>query len=229
MEIERTIPGARSEEAAGSAVVALDARSTAMWLMPIAAIVEALITILVMSSLGFFPPLMLFAFLLVALAAAGFARPAPRVFLTGGVLLAVFIALNFPFAVEGLINPIGSSHAWIDIVALVVGVAGAIGGFAAFVELRRGRPVVGAMRSPIGESLAILALGALVGTSYVSISGFGTLAASPGLGVANGVLTAPTQPPVELDALGTTFTQKTLQLSTGTGAVYVVNTDAVPH
>jgi plastocyanin len=69
----------------------------------------------------------------------------------------------------------------------------------------------------------------LVGASYVSISGFSTLEHTPGLGVANGVVAAPAQPPVELDAVGSTFTQKTLQLSTGPGTIYVVNVDAVPH
>lgn len=200
-----------------------------MWLMPIAALVEALITILVMSSIGFIPPLVVFLVILMALAVVGFARPRPRVFVTGGILLAVFIAMNLPFAIDGLIHPIGSSHAWTDIVAIVVGLAGAIAGFAAFVELRRGQPVIRPLRSPIGEALAILALGTLVGTSYVSISGFSALEGSPGLGVANGVQKAPVQAPVELDATGTTITQKTLQVSTGPGTVYVVNTDAGPH
>jgi plastocyanin len=200
-----------------------------MWLMPIAALVEALITILVMSSIGFIPPLVVFLVILGAIAVLGFVRPGPRVFLIGGIVLAVFIAMNLPFAIDGLIHPIGTSHAWTDIVAIVVGIAGAIAGFAAFVELRRGQPVVRALGSPIGEALAILVVGVLVGTSYVSISGFRTLEGTPGLGVANGVITAPAQAPVELDAIGSTFSQKTLQLSTGPGTVYVVNADAGPH
>ena len=229
MSVEGTIPGERVEDSGAGAVAASGGRSTAMWLMPIAALVEALITVLVMSSIGFIPPLVVFLVILVALAVVGFARPRPRVFVTGGILLAVFIAMNAPFAIDGLIHPIGSSHAWTDIVAIVVGVVGAIAGFAAFVELRRGQPVIRALRSPIGEALAILALGTLVGTSYVSVSGFSTLEGSPGLGVANGVQQAPVQAPVELDATGSTFTQKTLQLGTGPGTVYVVNTDAGPH
>ena len=77
--------------------------------------------------------------------------------------------------------------------------------------------------------MAILVVGLLVGTSYVSISGFRTLEGTPGLGVANGVITAPARAPVELDATGSTFSQKTLQLRSGPGTVYVVNSDAGPH
>jgi plastocyanin len=200
-----------------------------MWLMPIAAVVEALLTVNVMLSIGFIPPLVAFLVILGAIAILGFARPGPRVFLIGGIVLAVFIAMNLPFAIDGLIHPIGTSHAWTDIIALIVGVAGSIAGIAAFRELRHGRPVVGAMRSPIGEALVILVVGVIVGTSYVSILGFSTLEGTPGLGVANGVLQAPAQAPAELDAAGSVFTQKTLQLSTGPGTVYVVNADAGPH
>jgi plastocyanin len=228
MAVERAIPGARSEESSEVADVALGTRSTAMWLMPIAAIVEALLTIDAMISVGLLAPFVVITVVLVGVAVLGFVRPRPRVFMTGGILLLAYTALIFPFA-DGLIHPIGSSHAWTDIIGIVAGLTGAIAGFAAFVELRRGRPLVRALSSPIGEGLAILIVGVLLGTSYVSISGFGTLAASPGLGVTNGVLMAPTQPPIELDAPGTTFTQKTLQLSTGPGTIYVVNTDAVPH
>jgi len=227
MAIERTIPGARPAEAGGSAV-AVGTRSTAMWLMPIAAIVEALLTIDAMISVGFLPPFVVITVVLAGVAALGFVRPRPRVFMTGGILLLVYTAMIFPFA-DGLIHPVGSSHAWTDIIGIIAGLAGAIAGFAAFVELRRSQPTVRAFSTPIGEALAILIVGALLGTSYVSRSGFATLESSPGLGVVNGVLTAPTQPPVELDARGTIFTQKTLRLGTGPGAIYVVNTDAVPH
>ena len=229
MAIEGTVPRTRTEDAGSRPAVAPGARSTAMWLMPIAAIAEALITIVVMSSIGFIPPLMVFLVVLVAIAVLGFARPRPRVFVTGGIVLAVFIAMNLPFAIDGLIHPIGTSHAWTDIIAIVVGVTGAIAGFAAFAELRRDKPAIRAFRAPIGEAMAILVVGVLVGTSYVSVSGFSTLEGTPGLGVANGVITAPAQAPVELDAAGSVFTQKVLQLSTGPGTVYVVNADAGPH
>jgi len=229
MAIEGTVPRTRTEDAGSRPAVAPGARSTAMWLMPIAAVAEALITIVVMSSIGFIPPLMVFLVVLVAIAALGFARPRPRVFVTGGIVLAVFIAMNLPFAIDGLIHPIGTSHAWTDIIAIVVGVTGAIAGFAAFAELRRDKPAIRAFRAPIGEAMAILVVGVLVGTSYVSVSGFSTLEGTPGLGVANGVITAPAQAPVELDAAGSVFTQKVLQLNTGPGTVYVVNADAGPH
>jgi plastocyanin len=229
MAIEGTVPMTRTEDAGSRTAVAPGARSTAMWLMPIAAVAEALITILVMSSIGFIPPLMVFLVVLVAIAVLGFARPRPRVFVTGGIVLAVFIAMNLPFAIDGLIHPIGTSHAWTDIIAIVVGVTGAIAGFAAFAELRRDKPAIRAFRAPIGEAMVILVVGVLVGTSYVSVSGFSTLEGTPGLGVANGVTTAPAQAPVELDAAGSVFTQKVLQLSTGPGTVYVVNADAGGH
>jgi plastocyanin len=229
MAIEGTLPGTRSEEAGSGAAVSFGGRSTAMWFMPIAALVEGVITILVMSSIGFIPPLVIFLVLLVGIGALALARPGRRVFLVGGILLLAFVGLNLPFAIDGLIHPIGSSHAWTDIIALVVGIAGSISGFAAFVELRRGRPVVLPGRSPIGEALAILVVGALIGTTYVSVSGFSALEGSPGLGVANGVSSVPVQAPAELDATGSIFTQKTLELSTGPGTIYVVNTDAGPH
>jgi plastocyanin len=229
MAIEGTVPRTRIEDAGSLPAVAPGTRSTAMWLMPIAAVAEALITIVVMSSIGFIPPLMVFLVVLVAIAVLGFARPRPRVFVTGGIVLAVFIAMNLPFAIDGLIHPIGTSHAWTDIIAIVVGVTGAIAGFAAFAELRRDKPAIRAFRAPTGEAMAILVVGVLVGTSYVSVSGFSTLEGTPGLGVANGVITAPAQAPVELDAAGSVFTQKVLQLSTGPGTVYVVNADAGPH
>lgn len=229
MAIEGTVPRTRTEDAGSWPAVAVKARSTAMWLMPIAAVIEALITINVMLSIGFVPPLVVFLVILGTIAVLGFVRPGPRVFLIGGIVLAVFIAMNLPFAIDGLIHPIGTSHAWTDIIAIVVGVTGAIAGFAAFVELRRNKPAVRAARAPIGEALAILFVGVLVGTSYVSVTGFSTLEGTPGLGVANGVVTAPAQAPVELDAIDTAFSQKTLQLRTGPGTVYVVNADTGPH
>jgi plastocyanin len=200
-----------------------------MWLLPIAAFVEALITILVMSSIGLIPPLVIFLVILVAVGALAITRPRPRVFVVGGIVLLTFVGLNLPFAVDGVIHPTGSSHAWTDIIAVVVGAAGAIAGFAAFVETRSGKPVVRAMRGPIGELLLILTIGALVGTTYVSVLGFRALDGTAGLGVDNGVVKAPTQVPVELDASGTAFAQKSLELHTGPGTIYVVNTDAGPH
>jgi plastocyanin len=207
----------------------LRSRTTAMWLLPIAALIEVLITIQTMRSIGFLPPLVVFVVLLVVIAVRALARPGPRVFLIGGIVVSLFVATNFPFIIDGLMHPIGTIHAWTDIIALVAGVAGSIGGFAAFIELRRGAPVVRAMRSPTGEAMLILAVGAILGTSYVSVLGFAALEGTPGLGVANGVLKAPTQAPAELDAAGSAFIQKSLQLSTGPGTVYVVNADASPH
>lgn len=229
MAIEGTISETRAPDTDTKAVVPFGTRSTAMWLLPIAAFVEAFITILVMSSIGFIPPLVIFLVILIVIGALAVARPRPRVFVAGGIVLLTFVGLNLPFAIDGLIHPTGTGHAWTDIIAVIVGGAGAIAGFGAFVETRARKPVVRAMRGPIGEILVILTIGALVGTTYVSVLGFRALDGTAGLGVANGVVKAPTQSPVELDARGTTFAQKSLQLHTGSGAIYVVNTDAVPH
>ncbi len=227
MAIDGTLPATPADDAGTTAAAAVTpaTRSTAQWLMPIAALVEVLITINVMRSIGFIPPLVAFAVILAALAVLGFARPGPRLFLVGGIVLLLFVGLNLPFAIEGLIDPIRSSHAWTDIIAIVVGITGGIAGITAFVELRRGR----AFRASLGVVLAMLVVGFLVGTSYVSARGYGTLQGTPGLGVTNGVVTAPAQAPVELDAVGTAFSQKTLQLRAGPGTVYVVNADSGPH
>ena len=182
-----------------------------------------------MRSIGLVPPLVVFVVLLAAIAVLALVRPGPRVFLVGGIVLLLFVATNFPFIIDGLVHPIGTIHAWTDIIALVVGVAGSLAGFAAFIALRRGAPVVRAMRIRIGEAMLIFVAGAILGTLSVSILGFNALEMTPGLGVANGVLKAPTQSPAELDAVGSVFTQKTVQLSTGPGTVYVVNADATPH
>src|SRR6478735_7214352 len=156
MALDGTLPATPAADAgqAAGAVVTPDTRSTAQWLMPIAALVEVLITINVMRSIGFIPPLVAFAVILAALAILGFARPGPRLFLVGGVVLLTFVGLNLPFSVEGLIDPIGSSHAWTDIISIVVGVTGGIAGIAAFVELRRRQPGVRALSAPLGEILA---------------------------------------------------------------------------
>ena len=144
-------------------------------------------------------------------------------------MLLLFVGLNLPFAIEGLIDPIGTSHAWTDIIAIVVGITGGIAGIAAFVELRRGRRGASTRSGSVGVPLAMLVLGVLVGTSYVSVRGYSALEGTPGLGVANGVVMAPAQAPVELDAIHTTFSQKALGLRTGAGTIYVVNGDDDAH
>ena len=204
-------------------------RSTAMWLMPFAAAIEAMVLVAVMGSIGFEPPLVVFAVVLAAVAALGLARPGRRVFLAGGILLLAFVVMNLPFIADALVNPVSTSHARTDIITVVLGVAGAIAGFAAFLELRRDTSVVRALRAPAGEALAILAVAMLIGTSYVSLRGFDALQRSAGLGVVNAVLRAPGQAPAELDAIASTFTQKHLGLQTGPGVIYVVNTDAGAH
>ena len=62
MAIEGTVPATRTGDAGSRPAVAVKARSTAMWLMPIAAVIEVLITINVMLSIGFVPPLVVFRY-----------------------------------------------------------------------------------------------------------------------------------------------------------------------
>lgn len=111
MAIEGTVPGTRTEDAGAEAAVASGARSTAMWLMPIAVVVEVLITIETMRSIGFLPPLVGFVVVLAAIAILGFARPGPRVFLVGGILLLLFVAVNVPFIIDGMRAGVSSSAA----------------------------------------------------------------------------------------------------------------------
>src|SRR6187401_3438655 len=136
MAIDGTLPVTPAEGAGptDAAVHAPVAKSTAQLLMPISALVEALVSVNVMLSIGFIPPLVAFTVILAAIAVLGFARPGPRLYLVGGVLLLLFVALNLPFAIEGLIDPTGSSHAWTEIIAIVVGITGGIAGIASFVE-----------------------------------------------------------------------------------------------
>ncbi len=209
--------------------IAFGSRSAAMWLLPFCLLAEAAIIVYVMASIGFVPPLLVFVLVFVLVGVLAVIRPRAWVFMTGAVLSLALIAANFPFIIDGPIHPVATSHAWNDINALVIGLVGIVAGVAAFVELRRGRALTPVLSSPAGEALVILVAGVLVGTTYTSVMGFNEVQASPGAGVANGVQTTPTQAPLAINAAGSSFSQKALQLGTGSGTIYVVNKDAGPH
>jgi plastocyanin len=204
-------------------------RSTAMWLVPAAAIVEVLITIEVQRNVGLIPPLLVFGVLLAALALVNVVRPRGWTYLAGGIILALFTASNAPIIIDGLLHPVATSHQWDELVALFTGIAGSVAGVAAFVETRRPARLRPAFSSPMGEALAIGLVGALVGASYIGLAAYREVQASPGAGVVNGVQSAPTQAPIQLAAQGSVYQQKALELRTGSGTVYVVNHDAAPH
>jgi plastocyanin len=156
-------------------------------------------------------------------------RPRAWTYLFGGTVLLLFTASNAPIIVDGLLHPVATDHQWDEVVALFTGAAGSMAGVAAFVESRRPGSAVPAFRAPVGEVLAVALVGALLGASYIGLVAYHEVQASPGAGVRNGVVAAPTQAPVELAAQGSVFQQKHLQVRTGPGTVYVVNHDAAAH
>lgn len=227
MAIQGTISSSAAASAATEAPTGR--RSTAMWLVPVAAIIEVLITIEVQRNVGLIPPLVVFGVLLAAVAVVNIVRPRGWTYLTGGIILTLFTATNAPIIIDGLLNPVATAHQWDEVVALFTGIAGSVAGIAAFVEARRPARLRPAFSSPAGEALAIGLVGALVGASYIGLAAYREVQASPGAGVANGVQSAPTQAPVQLAAQGSVFQQKALEVRTGSGTIYVVNHDAAPH
>ena len=160
MEIEGTGPATRTAADAPH-FGGLRTRSAAMWLLPIAAVVEILITIQTMRSIGLVPPLVVFVVLLAAIAVLALVVPLdPRVFLVGGIVLLLFVATRISRSSStGSCTRSGrsthgptSSRSWRALPALR--------GFAAFIALRRGAPVVRAMRIRIGEAMLIFVAGA---------------------------------------------------------------------
>ena len=201
-----------------------------MWLMPIAALVEVLITINVMRSIGFIPPLVVFVVILAAHRRPG-VRPPGTTAVPGRRHRAAAVRRAEPPVRHRRSHRPDRDQPRMD----------------RHHRHRRGRhrrdrrdrgvrraasrparrPGLARPRAAWSSPCSSSAL--LVGTSYVSIRGYSALEGTPGLGVANGVVTAPAQAPVELDAVGTAFSQKTLQLRAGPGTVYVVNADSDPH
>jgi len=203
-------------------------RTTAMWLVVAAGVVSVLINVTVLSS-RFIPPVAVFTVLLVVATTLTVLRHRPWTDLTAGIVQAIATATSAPFIVGGLVKPLATSHELEGILALLVGIVGVIAGVAAFVEGRRSAPIVPAFRAPLGEALAILVVGVLVGITYITTVAYAEVQSAPGAGIANGVQVAPAQPPVELTAASATFTQHDLKIKAGSGTVYVVNKDNAEH
>ena len=204
-------------------------RTTAMWLLPVAAIVETLVTIR-SAWHGYHPPLVVFGVLLAAVAVVNIVRPRGWTYLTGGIILTLFTATNAPIIIDGLLNPVATAHQWDEVVALFTGIAGSVAGIAAFVEARRPARITPAFSTHLGGPRDPARSGPTVGARHrIGVAAAGEVQASPGAGVANGVQSAPTQAPVQLAARGSVFQQKALEVRTGSGTIYVVNHDAAPH
>jgi plastocyanin len=218
--------GGADTAAAGRA--AIGRRTTAMWLVVAAGVIEVGINLKVLSE-AFIPPLVVFSVLLAITTALTVFRHRAWTDLVAGIALGLTTASNAPFIAGGLIKPVATNHEAYGIVALGVGIVGAVAGIAAFVEGRRQAPQVPAFRAPLGELLAILVTGVLIGAFYIATMAYAEVQSSPGAGVANGLRAAPTQAPIELTAEAGTFTQHDLSLKAGGGTVYVVNKDNAEH
>jgi plastocyanin len=203
-------------------------RSLAMWALPVFAAVQIVIMLDVLRQ-AFIPPLVVFSALTMVSLIAVLVRPGRWTYLAGGIVLIVVTAGNAPIIIDGIIHPVASDHQWKETLALVIGVAGAIAGIAAFIEARGSAVVVPPLRSPWGEAALVLTVGALVGATVIGLFAYAEVQASSGSGVANGVASAPSQAPVELTAQSSQFAQHSLQLNSGAGTVYVVNRDNTPH
>ncbi|MDQ6748053.1 MAG: cupredoxin domain-containing protein [Candidatus Dormibacteraeota bacterium] len=203
-------------------------RTTAMWLVPAAAFIEALIFLRTILAGKVIPPLIVFGVLLAVVTVLVLVHHRPWTDLAGGIIIGLTTAFNAPFLLDGIAKPVATAHQLDEALSLIVGVVGAIAGVVAFIEWRRSDRVR-AFRAPLGEALALVVVGVLVGMSYTYIAAFAEVQSSPGAGIANGVTAAPSQAPVELTASGSNFAQKALALKTGGGTVYVVNKDAAEH
>ncbi|GAC1332686.1 MAG: hypothetical protein NVSMB17_12130 [Candidatus Dormibacteria bacterium] len=214
-------------DAAGSAA---SPRTTAMWVVAAAGVLDVLINVKVLSS-RMIPPVAVFTVLLVVFTALTIARHRPWTDLALGIVLGLHTATSAPFIVEGLWKPVASSHELEGILTVFLGVIGTVAGVAAFVEGRRSGHTVPAFRAPVGELLAVLAAGVLIGVSYITTVAYAEVSSSPtgAHGVANGVVSAPTQAPIELTSENASFLQKNLKVQAGAGTVYVVNKDNAEH
>jgi plastocyanin len=223
MAIDATVGRARAATAEDQT-----RRSLAMWALPVFAAVQIVIMLDVLRQ-AFIPPLVVFSALTMVSLIAVLVRPGRWTYLAGGIVLILVTAGNAPIIIDGIIHPVASDHQWKETLALVIGVAGAIAGIAAFIEARGSAVVVPPLRSPWGEAALVLTVGALVGATVIGLFAYAEVQASSGSGVANGVASAPSQAPVELTAQSSQFAQHSLQLNSGAGTVYVVNRDNTPH
>lgn len=203
-------------------------RSTAMWLLPLSAAIELVLLLDVLRQ-NFIPPVLVSAVVMTAVLAAVLLRPGRWAYLFGAIGFVFLTAGNGPIIIDGIVHPLTTDHQWKEAVAMIVSVTGLVAGVAAFVEARRGAAVTPALVAPLGEALAMMVAGAIVGATVIGLTAYAQAQASPGAGVANAVVEAPAQPPVALTASGTRFLNRDLKLQAGSGTVYVVNQDATAH
>lgn len=149
------------------------------------------------------------------------ARSRAGFWLTAAVLGLIVVLLNAPYIPAALAHPSDTGSFLVTILVVAAGAAITIGGIAAFLDVRRGRPTW----SRTGRvGLVVLAIvGALLGAATTSVlagsasAGNGRVAAAP---TVTGVLTA----------ANTTFVQTDLGMK---GAdvlgLFVVNEDSIGH
>jgi plastocyanin len=200
-----------------------------MWVMTTAAVVVVLLALQVLFIRGLIPPLVLFIILFSVVAGLAFFRPRPWVFAVGVVVNLAFLATAAPFILDTVAKPTSTDHQWSGMLLTAAGIGGLVSGVAGFRELRRGAGITRAFRAPLGDALAMLMIGVLVGAVYVSVRGYSALKETSGLGFENGVTAAPTQPSLQLTAQNTAYVQTALQAHTGSGAIYVTNQDSSEH
>lgn len=228
MSIDTTVGRGGIDAAAGHTTAS--PRTTAMWVVAGVGVLDVLINLKLLST-RMIPPVAVFTVLLVIVTALTLFRHRPWTDLATGIVIALHTATSAPFIVEGLWKPLATSHELDGILTILLGVVGIIAGIAAFIEGRRATATVPAFRAPVGELLAVLAAGVLIGVSYITTMAYAEVSSSPAgaHGIANGVVSAPAQAPIELTAQGASFNQHDLALKAGGGTVYVVNKDNAEH
>jgi plastocyanin len=148
------------------------------------------------------------------------ARSRAGFWLVAAVVGVLAVLLNAPFIPVALANPADTNSFIVTIVVVAAGAAIAVGGFAAFLDVRRGKPTW----SRTGRSGLVTAavVAALAGASATSV-----LAGSSAGG--GRVSSAPTVPGL-ITAENTKFTASTLSVKSGDVIGYfVINKDRAGH
>jgi len=163
----------------------------------------------------------LFSILAVASARWSRARTTAGFWLVPPVLAILVVLLNAPYIPYALAHPAETSSFLVSLLILVSGAATAIGGVAAFLDVRRGRPTWSSdgRAAQVGGLVVALLIGAAA-TSALS-----------GSATAAGSRIAQTPTSVRLLAVeNTRFGEASLAMSTGEVlGVFVVNKDASAH
>jgi plastocyanin len=165
--------------------------------------------------------LALFGLLAVASALWSGARIRAGFWLVPVVLAALVVLINAPYIPYALAHPAETSSFVVSILIIASGAAIAIGGVAAFLDVRRGRPTwsPGGRAGQIGGLVVALVIGA---AATSALSGSVTAAGSR-------IATTPTS--VRLLAVeNTRFEETSLAMSAGgVLGLFVINEDASPH